>query len=168
MKIKTALFLNPNQLILVREMQKSALLLLSEFSPVPTLPLCVTCAELHSLSDKITKATPTELFFERTSLFLSVELEINGKSCKGTIELCKILSERDCTPEEKRAEIQEACATPLSKIKKISPFRIVELESEEYENGRTWRVLGEKWGKIPPKKILKQRAVQDFHDIICL
>ena len=147
---------NPNQLILVREMQKAVCVALRETVPVPVLPLCVKSEKLQNLTDKISKAVPESIFFKRNChseprkefIFLSIDMTINGKQCKGTIELCKIRSENDCNIGEKLAEIQEKCAVPLTKIKKISPFRIVELETEEYENGRTWRVLSEKWGKL--------------------
>ena len=148
MKTETALFLNPNQLILVRELQKSACAMLSEFSPVPTLPLCVESAELQSISDKITKAVPKEFFFENERLFLLIELEINRKQCDGKIELCRLLSAKKINKEENLREIHKNTEEIRSKIKKISPFRIVELEREEFENGLKWCVLNEKWEKI--------------------
>ena len=124
---ETVLIPNPNQIILLRELQKVACF-------VPSLPLCVRCEELSSLKDKISKADVKGLFVDGNNLFLSIDMEVNGKACEGRIEL-----------GEKRADY--ATDAPL-KIKKISPFRIVEMELEESTNGRTWKVKKEKWGKI--------------------
>ena len=139
MKSEIVVFPNPNQLILLRELQKKTCAL-------PALPLCLRCAELKDIKDKITKTEPEEFLIEGNRVFIKVGMEVNGKSCEGRIEL----GEKDYLTDSGNSEgmsfpcpIQESLS-----IKKISPFRIVEMETEEFENGTKWKILREKWGKI--------------------
>ena len=135
MKTEIVVFPNPNQLIILRKIQKS-------LCDVPTLPLILKCTELHDLSDLISKAVPEGYYIEEKKLFIKVAMEINGKACEGSIELGKTngfsQESSDINPE----------TTSLLKMKKISPFRIVEMKSEEFQNGITWKIVREKWKKI--------------------
>ncbi len=131
MKTETVIFPNPNQLILIRKLQ-------AQIGGIPVFPICIRCQELKELSDKISKSEISNLFFEDGSVFLSVKLEINQKETMGRIELSKSLSELKIRLEN----------TEIKQIKKISPFRIVKMESEEFKNGVKWKITAEKWVKI--------------------
>lgn len=139
MRTETILLPNPNQLILLRELQK-------EFCSVPALPLCLKCPKLNGLKDKISKAEPSGLFIEDRRLFLRVEMTVNGKCCEGRIELgdYRLKSDNDSGEEP-----SFSCLTRKTlPFKKLSPFRIVKIETEDFENGKKWNVLEEKWGKV--------------------
>ncbi len=137
-KLKTEIVIlpNPNQMILLKALQK-------EFRGIPSLPLCLRCDALKSLSDKITRAEPREIIEEEGRIILKVELEINGNLSEGRIELCE-KSSASCgtTSLEKTADLSDYS------LKKLSPFRIVKMETEELENGKKWKVTEEKWCKI--------------------
>ena len=165
LKSETVIFLNPNQVILVREAQKKLCAAVSElheahtdwenFLCVPTLPLCIRGLELKNLGDKITKAEPCEFFFENGRIFLSVRLEINGTESHGKIELCKIyIEESESNGMKSEPNLEAELSSPrfdtenFLAIKKFSPFRICEMESEDFDKGVTWKILREKWGKI--------------------
>ncbi len=137
-KLKTEIVIlpNPNQMILLKALQK-------EFRGIPSLPFCLRCDALKSLSDKITRAEPREIIEEEGRIILKVELEINGNLSEGRIELCE-KSSVSCgtTSLEKTADLSDYS------LKKLSPFRIVKMETEELENGKKWKVTEEKWCKI--------------------
>jgi len=130
---KIVLLPNPNQLILLRKLQKELCLL-------PLLPLSAECNELNDLNAKITKAELKKLEEKESDrkriIFISLEMEINGKICEGKIEL----GEKTC---------QIPCNDILNiPFKKLSPFKICETEITEKENGREWKIFREKWRKI--------------------
>jgi len=119
--------------ILLRKLQKELCLL-------PLLPLSAECNELNDLNAKITKAELKKLEEKESDrkriIFISLEMEINGKICEGKIEL----GEKTC---------QIPCNDILNiPFKKLSPFKICETEITEKENGREWKIFREKWRKI--------------------
>lgn len=132
-EIEIVILPNPNQMILLRKLQK-------EIGGIPVLPVCLRCEALMRLSDKITKAQPTGFFEENGKIILIVEMEINGKVSEGRI----LLSENTfrTAGSGKTPELSE------SLLKKLSPFRIVKMESEKLSNGTKWKVVEEKWCKI--------------------
>ena len=117
-KIETEIVIlpNPNQMILLRKLQK-------EIRGIPVLPVCLRCDGLTGLSDKITKAEPKSIFEEDGKIILRVEMEINEKVSEGRI----LLSENTfgTAGSGKTPELSE------SLLKKLSPFRIVKMESEK-------------------------------------
>ena len=132
-KTETVILPDPNQMILLRKLQKG-------IRGIPVLPVCLRCEALTSLSDKITKAEPKDIFEKDGKIILRVEMEINGKVSEGRI----LLSENTFGTVGSRE-------TPdLSEflLKKLSPFRIVRMETEELSNGTKWKVVEEKWCKI--------------------
>ena len=118
---------NPNQLILLRNLQK-------ELCSIPTFPLCLRCALLKDFSDIISKNEAKDLYIEKNKIFLKVCLNVNGTDGEGKIELGEALS-----------QIHEL---PSPKIKKISPFKIAQMKTNEYKNGREWKITQEKWVKF--------------------
>lgn len=137
-KFKTEIVIlpNPNQMILLKALQK-------EFRGIPSLPICLRCDALKSLSDKINLAEPKEIIEEEGKFFLKVEMEINGEHSEGRIELCEKSSDScGTTSLEKTVNLSDYS------LKKLSPFRIVKMEIEELENGKKWKVTEEKWCKI--------------------
>ena len=157
MKSESVIFLNPNQLILMRNLQEKICATASKkiqktesLICVPALPICVKSDDLKENS-KITKAAPSKIYIEENKIFLKVGMEIDGCESCGKIELCEMIFENaGCTgtfglKSEDFSAIWEDFAP---KIKKISPFRLVQIETEEFANGRTWKVTDEKWVKI--------------------
>lgn len=140
MKTEIVILPNPNQLILLRAVQK-------KFCAIPMLPICVRCEALQSVSDNITKAEPAEFFSDESKICLKVKMKVNGSDCNGRIELAKSENLQQAQELLEGDSILLAREI-LSKIKKISPFRIAEMETEFFENGSTWRITREKWGKI--------------------
>ena len=132
-EIEIVILPNPNQMILLRKLQK-------EIGGIPVLPVCLRCEALMRLSDKITKAQPTGFFEENGKIILRFEMEINGKVSEGRIALCEDTS--GTAGSGKTPELSE------SLLKKLSPFRIVKMESEKLSNGTKWKVVEEKWAKI--------------------
>ncbi|MBR4600745.1 MAG: hypothetical protein IKO39_11945 [Treponema sp.] len=132
-KTETVILPDPNQMILLRKMQK-------EIGGIPVLPVCLRCQALTSLSDKITKAEPKDIFEKDGKIILRVEMEINGKVSEGRILLC----ERAFSTADSE-NVPYLSDYPL---KKLSPFRIAKMETEELPNGRRWKILEEKWCKI--------------------
>lgn len=132
-EIEIVILPNPNQMILLRKMQK-------EIRGIPVLPVCLRCEALTSLSDKITKAEPKDIFEKDGKIILRVEMEINGKVSEGRILLCE-----DTFGETDSGKTPDLSEFPL---KKLSPFRIVRMETEELSNGTKWKVVEEKWCKI--------------------
>ena len=130
MKGEIQIFPNPNQLILLREIQKKV-------CKIPCLPLSLTCPELKSLSDKISRARVHKFFISENKVILKFDMEINGKECEGQIELGKA----GFLPKNPESILPE-------QIKTLSPFRIVKIEKSEFQNGLTWKILQEKWVKI--------------------
>ena len=132
-KTRFLIFPNPNQVILLRKIQKE----LCQKNPgaVPSYPICIKCDDLQKLEDKVTKAGIEDFFIEENKIFLSIGMEVNGKLANGRLELCKIDEEM---PVKIQCDIQ---------FKKISPFRIAETQIGKKENGIVWHVLREKWGK---------------------
>lgn len=134
LKSQIVIFPNPNQLILLRKIQKE--LCKEGDSVLPLYPICLKCKELKGLNDKITKSDVQGFYIEEKKICLSVALEINGKEAKGYLELCE-------SNEESQNQIR--FDIPFTKI---SPFRIVEMKSQESEKGLEWKVSREKWVKI--------------------
>ncbi len=132
-EIEIVILPNPNQMILLRKMQK-------EIRGIPVLPVCLRCEALTSLSDKISKAEPKSIFEEDGKIILRVEMEINEKVSEGRI----LLSENTFGTVGSR-ETLDLSEFPL---KKLSPFRIVKIETEKLSNGTKWKILEEKWCKI--------------------
>ncbi|MBQ9622122.1 MAG: hypothetical protein IJJ71_00950 [Treponema sp.] len=146
MKDEIVLLPNPNQLILLKDLQKEICRTISGF--VPVYPICLKCGELCAVTDKITKADVGKVFLDKGRIFLSVGLEINGNAAEGRIELCEI-DEENLTKEAQESFSAEAILSQEEiPFKKLSPFRIVEMNSEEYENGVHWEITAEKWGKV--------------------
>ena len=135
MKITTAIFLNPNQIILIRNLQKEL------YPALPLLPICIKNEDLHEES-KVTKARPAGIYKQNDKIYLKIEMEIDGKESNGTIELCRFLS------DENTLDCQKLWESFSTGIKKISPFRLVQIETEEGEKGTIWRVVKEKWKKL--------------------
>lgn len=140
MKDEIVLLPNPNQVILLKDLQKEICRTISGF--VPVYPICLKCGELCAVTDKITKADVGQVFLEKGRISLSVELEINGNAAEGRIELCEILEENPEIDSKNDFSIEDL------PFKKLSPFRIVEMNSEECKNGARWEITAEKWGKI--------------------
>ena len=142
---------NPNQLILLRKLQNE---ICRKAGLYPVLPLCVKCEKLTGLDSKITKIEVKDLQTEENSsqkiISLSVELEINGESASGRIEIGKEPGEKASSSKKWQAEfpLDSEIEESLGPVKKLSPFKIAELETEEFENGRRWKISGEKWGKL--------------------
>ena len=152
MKNENFILPNPNQLIFLRKLQKEICDCLneSEFCAVPSLPICLKCENLFDLNAKITKIEANEIESDEEGVFLSVNLEINEKNESGKIELCKF-NKNYGTSEEKNqifASMKNLLQNQIAEIKKISPFRICEMETEDFVNGKKWKILREKWGKI--------------------
>ena len=140
-KTRIVIIPNPNQLILLRDLQK-------ELCSVPTFPIYVECDELKSLNDKVTNAEPEGIFTE-TKIYLGINMEVNGKKCSGRIELGENKGNFQKTQSNSKDIPTNFSQKPLSEsgLKKLSPFRIVELKSEHFENGLKWKILREKWVK---------------------
>ena len=138
MKKEIEIFLNPNQQILLRNFQK-------EFRAVPFFPISIKCGDLKNLDDKISKIEAKKLSVQDGIIKIEVEIILNQKRTEGFVELCDSFKELSEIEENLQKKFQEN----LLKFKKISPFRICEIEREECENGRKWKILREKWGKLP-------------------
>ncbi len=151
---KIVLLPNPNQLILLRKLQKELCLL-------PLLPLSAECNELNDLNAKITKAELKKLEEKESDrkkiIFISLELEINGKICEGKIELGEDYRVKPDNDRGYKSDNDNERKTNTSVIlsetknlpfKKLSPFKICETEITEKENGREWKIFREKWRKI--------------------
>ena len=157
MKVESAVFLNPNQEILIHEMQKEVCAKFAKKNPkkekvfcLPILPICITNEDLHE-NAKISKASPRNIFINENKIFLKIEMEIDGNESFGKIELCKqILKTTDSSKGFllKNDDFSEIFEKFSEGLKKISPFRLVQIEKEEYENGVAWKIKSEKWGKI--------------------
>ena len=157
MKSETVIFLNPNQIILIRNLQKELCAVTYEKIPerksiicLPILPICVKNEELKEKA-KITKAQPFGIYIEENKILLKIEMRIDGKESSGRIEVCELIFKNKDSGEDfrlKSEDFSEIWEKFAPKIKKISPFRLVQMETEENENGIVWRVLKEKWEKI--------------------
>ena len=153
----TVIFLNPNQIILIRDLQKDVSFLLNRSLQVkekafclPLLPICVRNKDLHEKT-RIKKAKPCGLYTTESKICLKIEMEIDGKESFGKIELCGLIFEKRDFPKGfpiKNEDFSEIWEKFAPKIKKISPFRLVQIESEESEKGIVWKVLKEKWVKL--------------------
>lgn len=153
-KTEICVFPHPNQVILLREMQKVVCKKLNQekFTVIQCIPLCLKCPNLTDLTVKITKADidsiKEDVFSDKKIIYLAVNLEINGIAATGRIELCEI-DEENLTKEAQESFSAEAILSQEEiPFKKLSPFRIVEMNSEEYENGVHWEITAEKWGKV--------------------
>ena len=153
---KIVIFPNPNQILLLREIQKEICSQLNKnkILIIPIFPIYAECYELKNFSDKITELEPCEIFFEKEKFSLKFKIKINEKFSTGKIELCQKISQ----PKEQDDKIlkffeieetkQKNFQNHLLKIKRLSPFRIVEIDVEEAENRKSWKIMREKWGKI--------------------
>ncbi|WP_294429302.1 hypothetical protein [uncultured Treponema sp.] len=140
-KSETVILPNPNQLILLRELQK-------KLCSVPALPLCLKCSELHDITDNISKSDVKGIYIEENRIFLRIETTVNGKECEGRIELGEGVKRFNDSDDKEKERFLNLAQEMASKIKKLSPFKIAQMETEEFENGRIWKITKEKWGKV--------------------
>lgn len=155
MKQESVIFPNPNQLITLRALQTALCGAINArhkaVLAVPALPLCIRSEALASGAEcRISGAEAQTLATEGSGIFLSIALKINGQRESGRIELCNVcgLIER-IDSKSMLSEVKDEIEREfVPKLKKISPFRLVRLETEEYKNGRTWSITREKWGKF--------------------
>lgn len=150
-----------NQLLLIRDFQEKVcnLLLKSEILCAPFFPVIIqgdfleTFQKLSEIS-KIKKIGIEEIsqqnFIEKEArkgdiIFLNAK--INEE--KGKIALIQILKDSKAKNFDKaNSKISELYANLFSKIKKISPFRLCEIEIETKNFSSKWEIKSEKWGKI--------------------
>ena len=147
MKNEIVLLPHPNQLSLLRTAQKELCSLLHAFTAIPVLPLCVKCSGLHQFDDTITHAVPTGVFFDSDCVFLIIDLEINGKTTNGSIALCRLMSKTEMA-EAERAKVRLIGEHLCASLKKISPSRVAQLETEETDVSITWSVVRSRWVKL--------------------
>ena len=148
--METVIFPNPNQMILLRSLQRE---ICCEWDFLPVLPIFLKSEKLTGFNAKITKIEIDNLekivCGEKEIVFLKVSLEINGENADGKI----VLGEKDSDSEKGQTDIKQPSDNDenllsLKSLKKLSPFKISEIETEELENGRRWKITREKWGKL--------------------
>jgi len=150
-----------NQLLLIRDFQERLcnLLLKSEILCAPFFPLMIQSGFLKTFQNlseisKIKKIGIEEIsrqnFIEKEAkkgdtIFLNVK--INEE--KGKIALIQILADSKAKNfDETNSKISELYESLFSKIKKISPFKLCEIEIETKNFSSKWEIKSEKWGKI--------------------
>ena len=139
---KIVILPNPNQLILLRDIQKE--ICMENKQSLPILPLCVKSDCLKTLGQKITQVSLNSIEKDDDGIFfIFVQLETDGKTSVGKLLLCTP-GKSPAFSETFLADITEK----LKKIGKLSPFRIAKIETEEYEKGTKWKILEEKWCKL--------------------
>lgn len=154
LKKEICIFPHPNQEILLRKMQKDICLKLNneKFTAIQCMPLCLKCEKLTDLTAKITKADIDSIKKDESTdkkiLYLAVNLEINGESTKGRIDLCEFNEENSDNESQESFLMEQTLSQKALSLKKLSPFRIIEMNSKKYENGVRWEITAEKWVKI--------------------
>ncbi|MBQ0052303.1 MAG: hypothetical protein KBT11_09625 [Treponema sp.] len=150
------IFFNPNQAILFKRFQAELCknLIQKEIKCAPVFPLVIECAELE-LNSKITEIKISGLESSRksrTDLALIFDIYIEEKMCKGKLKLLKFLKNEQIEQNEDKTAFSDFFSERLaefkSSIKKISPFKICEMQLERTENYSTWKILKEKWVKL--------------------
>lgn len=148
-KSETVLLPGPNQLILLRELQKEICAEINSLDvgalAVPCLPVCLRSAGIKDLKDKITRTETAGVRSDADTVFLEVGMTVNGEECDGKIALVRT---EQCGGGVSGVAVPLKDRAVSQRLRKISPFRIAEMETEESELGREWRVLRERWGKI--------------------
>ena len=153
MKSELVIFPNPNQEIILRNIQKELCALVNENDEqgiflLPVFPICIKNSELTSLESRITKAVSAGIVFNENSLALQIQMNINDKDSKGQIELCRIFEKKTATDLAKERVAEKISVMQSLPQIKINSFRIVRIETEECPTGRKWKVLEEKWKKL--------------------
>ena len=161
---KFVIFPHQNQLLLIRNFQENLcnLLLKNEIHCVPFFPVMIQSDFLESFESpkEISKIKKIELeeisrqdFIQnepKKGKTIFLDLKINEEKAK--IALIQILDDFDGHKKEKFCGTKEKTCllyeNLLSKIKKISPFRLCEIEIETWNFSSKWEVKNEKWGKI--------------------
>jgi hypothetical protein len=99
---------------------------------------------------------------EKEILCLKVCLEIDGEAADGIIELgekdfrekksLKKKGDEDSVPADGSdspfSDDEDSPALAEKSLSRLSPFKICEMRTEVQENGRIWKITGEKWGKL--------------------
>ncbi|MCR4823587.1 MAG: hypothetical protein K5873_12025 [Treponema sp.] len=136
MKKEIVLRPNPNQLIILRQIQK----FLKGF---PILPLCIKSPGLKKMDDRIEDVKALNLEIKEKKLLINVELKVNSLSCHGEMPLCQY--EKELPSESELVQLQNKI---FPQIKKFSPVKISLMEEESLEKGKQWKILKEKWLKF--------------------
>lgn len=134
---ETVIFPNPNQFILLRQIQK-------KLPGCPVFPLCLRCHAIKSIKDKVTEPEITGISQDEESIFITASLTVNGRQEEGRIDFANFF---DRSQGLSVREITEAEENLLATIKKISPFRLVNIEINKNEKGSQWNITEEKWQK---------------------
>lgn len=154
-----SIFFHQNQLLKIRKFQGEVcnFLIQNGIFCVPVFPLRIQCKNL-SEKPKINKLSlnPKKENFCKSEyqkneiLNLEAELEVDGNKTRGEIELVQILKKA----KPRYYKIGSGCEaisnffSEISEIKKISPFKICEIEITKTEKSAQWKILSEKWVKI--------------------
>ncbi len=150
-----------NQLLLIRDFQEKLcnLLLKSEILCAPFFPVMIQSDFLENFQDlgeilKIKKIEIEEISqqnFVKKEVKKSEIIFLNAKinEEKGKIALIQILADSKAKNFGAMKEnISGLYKNLFSKIKKISPFRLCEIEIETKNFSSEWEIKSEKWGKI--------------------
>lgn len=153
MKSEIVIFPNPNQEIILRNLQKEFCILINEnyeqdLFAIPILPICIKNQKLTSLEPKITKAISSGIVWHENKLILQIQMNINEKDSIGQIELCKIIENKTRKNLTNDSLVKKISELQISPQIKINSFRIVRIEIEECHTGTKWNVLEEKWKKL--------------------
>ena len=154
MKKEIVIVPNPNQALVLRALQKEVCAALSqkELAPLPSYPLVIKSARLSHLTHEITHAaflSDTPLSFDGTTLALNARLTLDGEEAHAQFNICTLHTENARLSDEVMDTLTALSNAKLAHIKKISPFRLAEQETEEMQNGRIWHITAEKWKKLP-------------------
>jgi hypothetical protein len=153
MKNEIVIFPNPNQEIILRNIQKELCALINEnheqgLFAVPILPTCIKNDELTSMESKISKVLSDGVVRHENNFVLQIQMNINEKDSLGKIELCRIFEEKSKNNLAKELVVKKISETQLSPQIKFNSFRIVRIETENCQTGIKWKVLEEKWKKL--------------------
>lgn len=150
-----------NQLLLIRDFQEKLcnLLLKSEILCAPFFPVMIQSDFLSSLESageisKIKKIELEEISQQdlvkkeaKKGEIIFLNAKINEE--KGKIALVQILADSNAkTFDEMKENINALYEKLFLRIKKISPFRLCEIEIETKNFSSKWEIKSEKWGKI--------------------
>lgn len=150
-----------NQLLLIRDFQEKLcnLLLKSEILCAPFFPIMIQSDFFENFQNsgeisKIKKIGLEEIsrqnFIKKETKkgeIIFVNAKINEE--KGKIALIQIFADSKAKNfDEMKENISALYENLFSKIKKISPFRLCEIEIETKNFSSKWEIRTEKWGKI--------------------
>ena len=148
-RMEICLLPSSDQLIIFHQLQNDLCKLLSSWNVcLPLHPLCIKSGNLKSGKEKIQQLAVASLVFKEDSVFLQIKMTVNQEESLGQMDLCTFYRQKEECPTSLQDSCRSLAAEKLSSIKKISPFKIAEIEFQNAEKGKSWKVREIKWEKI--------------------